>query len=348
MSQVESHVESRREPRVAAPAGPPVTPPTVSVVVCAYTEERWDDLLAGHDALLHQTATPDEVVVVIDHNPALLDRARAALPGTRVLPNTGERGLSGARNTGVAACRGELVLFLDDDACPRPDWVERFRAVLAAPDVVGVGGWAVPRWDAPGRPGWFPESFLWVVGCSYDGLPRVAADIRNPIGCTMGFRTAAVRDASGFTTGIGRVGRHPVGCEETELSIRLRHNGSGSRIRHEPDAVVDHRVPAARLGLDYFVRRCFWEGFSKAVVASSVGARDALASERSYAVRTLPTAVARGIGRFLRHRDTAAALQSGAVVLGLATTVLGYGYGRAHRPRTTSLPAAVVVAEHVR
>jgi len=195
-----------------------------------------------------------------------------------------------------------------------------------------VGGWAEPAWDAPGRPAWFPEAFLWVVGCSYDGLPEHAAAIRNPIGATMGFRRADVVEVGGFTSGIGRVGKHPVGCEETELSIRVRARAGlrPARIELRRDAVVHHRVRADRHTLDYFTRRCFWEGYSKAVVAAAVGSDDALSSERSYTAKVLPAAVGRGLARAARG-EVAGAAQSAAVVLGFATTALGYGYGLVSR-----------------
>ncbi|WP_205706589.1 glycosyltransferase [Kineococcus vitellinus] len=336
------HVEVAKQ----GPTPPPLAD-TAAVVICAYTEERWSDLIAGYEALWRQTREPDEVVIVVDHNTALLSRARDVLERATVITNTGDRGLSGARNTGIAACRSDVVLFLDDDARPDEQWVERSCAPMQDSTVVGVSGWASADWDAPGRPSWFPEAFLWVVGCSYEGLPHQRAEVRNPIGCTMGFRRHALLAAQGFTSGIGRVGKHPVGCEETELSIRIRSQEAGSRIIHEPSAVVHHRVTAARRTLAYFVRRCFWEGYSKAVVASTVGTQDALESERVYATRTLPVAVLRGLTSLLRRGDTAAARQSAAVVLGLGTTAFGYAYGRARGLRPPPRGAVVTVGHSV-
>ena len=253
-------ITTPRPTALATVPAPPSRTRSVTVVVCAYTLDRLDDLLAGVAALSDQTQTPDEVVLVADHNDELAARATAEFPGVRVVTNTGARGLSGARNSGIAASTGDVVLFLDDDACPGPDWVRRSVEAFEDPDVVGVGGWAEPAWDAPGRPAWFPEAFLWVVGCSYDGLPDHGSPIRNPIGATMGFRRADVVEAGGFTSGIGRVGKHPVGCEETELSIRVRSRAGlrPARIELRRDAVVHHRVRADRHTLDYFTRRCFW------------------------------------------------------------------------------------------
>jgi len=268
----------------------------------------------------------DEVVVVIDHNPALLARLRQELPQVRIVANRGTQGLSGARNTGIDETTADVVLFLDDDAAAEPDWVAAMAAPFDDQSVVGVGGWAEPNWAAPGRPRWFPEPFLWVVGCSYEGLPQVQADIRNPIGAAMGFRRSALDLVGGFSGAVGRVGTHPVGCEETELAIRVRQAAPTSRVVMEPAALVHHRVSEPRLHVRYYLQRCYWEGVSKAVVAKAVGAGDALESERSYTTRVLPKAFGRGLAQLLRGTPSGA-LQSAAIAAGLVVTVIGYVRG---------------------
>ena len=74
--------------------------PGVSVVTCAYSEGRWDDLVAAVDSIRRQTVPALETILVIDHNDRLLDRARSHFPDVRVEPNVRSRGASGARNTG--------------------------------------------------------------------------------------------------------------------------------------------------------------------------------------------------------------------------------------------------------
>ena len=98
--------------------------PDVSVVICAYSDRRWNDLVAAVTSVRAQSEEPAEIVVVVDHNPALLTRARAALPVSTVVENGEPRGLSGARNSGISATSGEVVAFLDDDAIAEPTWLE--------------------------------------------------------------------------------------------------------------------------------------------------------------------------------------------------------------------------------
>lgn len=301
-------------------------PSDTSVVVCAYTEDRWDDLGAAVRSAQAQLPPPAEVLVVVDGNPALLERATGGLEGPTVLANREAAGLAGARNTGWQAASGRAVAFLDDDARARPGWLAALVGPLADPSVAGVGGAAEPAWDEP-PPRWWPAEFNWVVGCSHPGLPAGRGRVRNPIGCNMSFRRDLLEDVGGFRCGMGRIGTVPVGCEETELCIRMAQRRPGSVFLYEPDATVDHRVPPERTTWRYFRRRCLGEGRSKAAVTALVGAADGLASERSYATAVVPRAVVRASADALRG-DAGGLGRAGALVAGVGLAAAGYARGR--------------------
>src|SRR4051812_22092349 len=89
--------------------------PTLSVVICAYTLDRWDDVRRAVASVLEQDPAPLEVILVADRNDELLDRAIRELPRVQAIANTQSPGLSGARNSGVAIARGDVVAFVDDD-----------------------------------------------------------------------------------------------------------------------------------------------------------------------------------------------------------------------------------------
>ncbi len=300
--------------------------PTVTVVICAYTERRWDQIVEAVASLGRQTRPVDQVVLVIDHNPGLLERADRDLDGCDVIPNTGPKGLSGARNSGVEQAKGEVVAFLDDDARAEPGWVDALVAPFRDPDVIGTGGVARADWHDV-RPTWFPEEFDWVVGCSYRGLPTTEATIRNPIGANMSFRRDAFEQAGGFQSEFGRMGTLPLGCEETEFSIRLRRYVPDGRIVQVPGAVVDHFVSPDRTTLAYFFRRCIAEGLSKATVTEHVGNQAGLASERRYVTHALPSGFVRGLVPTDGGQGFSPA-RSGMIVAGLFATTFGYLLGR--------------------
>jgi hypothetical protein len=219
------------------------------------------------------------------------------------------------------------VAFLDDDASAASGWLERLAAWFRDDAVVAVGGRIDARWLA-GRPHWFPPEFDWVVGCTYVGLPTEAAAVRNVIGANMAFRRSVFAAVGTFTTGIGRIGRRPLGCEETELCIRVRQTLPGATIVYDPAARVRHTVPPERATWTYFVERCYAEGLSKAQVSASVGSRDGLASERSYTARVLSRALWSGVRDTATNRDGAALQRSAAVAIGLASASVGYLAGR--------------------
>jgi O-antigen biosynthesis protein len=297
-----------------------------SVVICAYTERRWEDIVGAVASIRAQTRPAVRTILVVDHNPSLLARSRAAFPELVVVPNSGRRGLAGGRNTGVSHATGDVVAFLDDDARAQPDWLERLGAGYRSPSVVGVGGTVTPVWPGQ-RPPWLPPEFDWVVGCTFVGMPTAPAPVRNLIGANMSFRREALDAVGGFTNGLGRVGTRPLGCEETELGIRLRQWRTDVRLLYEPAAVVHHRVTSERVAWAYFCSRCYAEGVSKAMVSRLVGAKDALETERRYVRSVLPRAMARGLHP--RRRDRTLGITSvGAIMAGLMLTTTGYVRGR--------------------
>lgn len=296
---------------------------TVSVIVCAYTCRRWDVLREGIASVARQTQPALETILVIDHNPELLERARKTFPQARVVPNAGASGVSSSRNTGVGLARGRILAFLDDDAVADDNWLEELTRSYVDPLVIGTGGTPRPRWARGKVPRWMPIEFYWTVGCGYRGLPTEAAPVRNPIGATMAFRKEVFEQVGGFNLGLGRVRTTPLGCEETELAIRARQAFPGSSLVHAPAAHVEHLVPVERMSWGYFRARCWLEGKSKALMTEEVGSADGLSAEREYTLKILPTGVLRGLRDAIRG-DLSGLLRAGAIVAGLAITSGGY------------------------
>ena len=302
----------------------------VSVVVCAYTLDRWDQLSLAMASVAAQSAV-DETILVVDHNDELLERARTRWPEARVLANAGPQGLSSARNTALRIATGDIIAFLDDDAVADPGWLDALLAGFTDASVVAVGGSAVPIWPGPAgpAPAVLPDELLWIVGCSYRGLPTEPGPVRNVMGCSMAFRRAPLMSIGGFNADTGRVGKLPIGCEETEACILLRQADPSRVVHYEPSARVRHHVSEDRVRMAYVAHRSWCEGLSKAGIARTVGHQDALSTESAYATRVLPAAVWREL-----RRGPRGVVAATAIVLSLGLAGAGYVRGRFARVRT--------------
>lgn len=329
----------------------------VTVVVCTYTAARLPLLRETLASLRAQQEVAFQVIVVVDGAPELEAELRSDpfFSWVRVIPNEGPRGLSAARNSGVAASRTTLVAFIDDDATADPFWLKRQVAAFRDPDVMVTGGTVLPKFAVP-RPSWWPSEFDWVVGCSYPGQlddrnfpdsidpaapsPPVAR-VRNVIGASMVFRQRVFSTVGDFSLGLGRVDKIPLGGEETEICIRVGRTFGPGAVVLVPGSVVHHHVPADRLNAGYLLRRCYAEGISKAVLSRLTRSSRSVSSEAKYLVNTLPRAAFRHLGAVFRGDISGLAR---AAALAAATLATGFGWLRGQLSRSQPAGGAVEVA----
>jgi len=302
--------------------------PSVSVIICAYTEERRADIRDAVASLRRQTRPPEEIILAVDNNRDLYEGLRVEELGesTHVVLNQEVKGLSATRNVGVVGAQGDLIAFLDDDAVAEPDWLERLLAHFENPKVRVAGGRSILVW-ARGRPAWFPEDLDWIVGGSFTWLPLRTADVTNPHGHNMCFRRETFSGVGMFETALGRQGNGSQGGEERELCLRLAHHFPDARIIYDPSALIRHKVPAVRSRWGYLFRRSYGEGLSKAYIkqASRTFSKEPLSTENGYLRYLLFHAIPSRLVRFWRLPAQA---QVAAMLLCIAAVGAGYVVGR--------------------
>jgi len=303
--------------------GETVTYPPVSVIIPTYTKERWDWLQECVASVRAQQVPPLEIIVVVDHNPALLEEIAAEFPDVIALPNIGDRGVSGARNSGVKASRGEVVAFLDDDSIATPDWLPTLLRHIMTPGVVGVGCYSDGLWEAP-CPAWFPGEFSWTIGVSYSGLPKEPTAVRNVWTSAMLVWRSAFEVVDGFREDFGKIGNRSL-PEDTDLCLRIASARENAVWIWDPAKVMKHRVPAGRATFGYLMSRCFLQGWGKAAMAHMDGFDESTSMERRFALRTLPAGVGRGVADAVRG-DISGLGRSGAIVAALSVTMCGYAW----------------------
>jgi glycosyltransferase involved in cell wall biosynthesis len=292
----------------------------VSVVIPCHAMGRWPLLVQAVASVQNQTPEPVEVVVVVDHNQQLFERAKAELSGVTVLPNRFARGVSGNRNTGAFHTTTPIVALLDDDARARPGWLSSLTEPLADPAVVGTGGLAIAYWEQ-GRPPWFPDELLWTVGGSFADAPRTAVAVRNTWSLSMAVRRQPFERVGGFHVGFTKVGNRSR-PEDTDLCLRMSHHTGGHWI-HAPGAVVDHLVPVDRATVRYLLARCYAEGRGKVSMGRRHRGSVDLGPEWTYLRRTLPRAVGRELARTLTGKGLVGAARAASMLGALAAAAAG-------------------------
>jgi len=270
---------------------------SATVIIC--THNRATVVGRAVEGALAEVRTRDAEVLVVDN--ASTDATAAVLAG--VLQRFGpevrvvrepDLGLCAARNRGLAEARGEIAVFLDDDAVPRPGWLTALLAPYEAEGVVCVGGRALLRF-ACAPPAWLTPAFYPAAG-NFD-LGDRRRRIRDrpgdwfPCGANISFRAAMARQFGGFSTEVGQRGRSQRVHDETDLCARL--DRAGGVILYTPDAVVDHWVGEEKLAAEWFLNRHWESGQSAATyVLRNRGALRGFSAVRWYA-RYLP------VGRYV-------------------------------------------------
>jgi glycosyltransferase involved in cell wall biosynthesis len=224
----------------------------ISAVITTYN--RSDMLAAALEPLLRQHAEPRRYeVIVVDNNSTDDTRTtveRLVAKGHSSLRYVFERkqGISHGRNAGIAAARGDIIAFTDDDVVVASDWIETItRTFDENPDVAYVGGKILPCWTEP-PPAWLTEHHWWPLALLDRGDERFRVNASNPL-CLPTANAAFRREV--FSR-VGLFSPEFSGREDHELYVRLWH--AGIEGVYEPELVVMASVQPERCLKSYHHR----------------------------------------------------------------------------------------------
>jgi glycosyltransferase involved in cell wall biosynthesis len=226
--------------------------PELSVVLCSLNgADGVDRALA---ALAQQTIAPAMQVVVVDDGSTDGTAGVARAHGAHVVRHEVNRGLSAARNTGIAEATAPVVAFLDDDCIPDRDWAERLLGAYTDATVMGVGGEILPTPGSGlfgrylerhnplepleadlGRSETLPYRLALYLRRQWsERKPHGLRDVYGLVGANMSFRREALAQIDGFDE------RFTFGADELDLCVRLRRARPDERFVLEPAAVIRH------------------------------------------------------------------------------------------------------------
>jgi glycosyltransferase involved in cell wall biosynthesis len=203
----------------------------VSVVVSTYNREAL--LPRALNALLAQRTSVRYEVIVVDNNStdgtaATVQRYVSDHPQRLRYLFEPRQGLSYGRNAGIAAARGGIIAFTDDDVEVSPDWIQQLEAAFDAhPDAAYVGGRVLPRWTEQ-PPRWLTTAHWSPLAVQDYGDRPLRSGPQMPVclvGANLAFRSWVFERLGLFTPSFGRI-RDGIGStEDHEMQLRLWEAG---------------------------------------------------------------------------------------------------------------------------
>lgn len=215
----------------------------ISIVIVNWNGVRL--LPACLDALRVQTRLADAIIVVDNGSTdASLALLAARYPEVRALPYRKNLGFAGGMNAGIAASRGEIVVALNNDTIPRPDWLALLVAPLEADPRLGATMSTMVFAHAPAtiaaagitvhRNGLALDDLL---GAPLAALPDTPRPIFGPTGGAAAYNRAMLDDIGHFDEDFFLY------LEDVDLAWRAQLRGWSSL--HVPGAIVDHLYSAS-------------------------------------------------------------------------------------------------------
>lgn len=233
--------------------------PVVSIIIC--TRNRADSLRSTLEALAHLQVPADmpAELLVVDNNSS--DKTAEVVKSSSLPQMTvrylfeGQSGLSRARNAGMAASQGHIILFTDDDVRPSTNWIEGMcRPILSGKSDAVAGGVLIPQhlkrnWTGLLLRGWFATT---------EGDTNEIAQML--LGLNMAFSRRVLEDVPAFDP---EIGSGALGFSEDSLfSFQLIE--AGYKVITAFDASVEHHFDASRLQRKSLLQRAVNEGCSTA------------------------------------------------------------------------------------
>ena len=219
----------------------------VTVVVPTY--RRPDLLVKCLAGLQSQTCNSSTVIVVKRDGDELTESCLAgSLPLNPHVVSVEQGGQMAAMAAGLAASRTPLVAFTDDDAIPRPDWIERLIKPFSNSEIGAVGGRDVVVADDLDSTKCLASEELvgivtpWgrLIGNHHIGVgPARYVDVLKGVNCM--YRRIAVAIPSNLRGSGAQV--------HNEVAIGLRAKSNGWKLLYDPQIIVDH-YPGQRFDVD--------------------------------------------------------------------------------------------------
>ncbi len=246
-----------------------------SVIFCTYNREKYIFQALESIALQDYSRDHYEIVLVnnnsTDKTKELCDKFREVYPEISfTYVEEEQQGLSYARNRGIIESKGELLVYVDDDATVFPGYLKAYDDFFRThPDEIAAGGPIIPHYEVT-PPKWISHyTKILLTGYLYKGnKTKPFTNGSYPGGGNACYKSEIFQQIGLFNPDLGRKGNSLIGAEEKDLFSRF--DRLGKKIWYVPEAGIYHYIPAAKLTEKHFQRLTYSIGKSERIRTLSV------------------------------------------------------------------------------
>ena len=231
----------------------------ISIIICTYNREKYIRPLL-ESIVKNDYPTTDYEIVLVDNNctdntHGVCEQFAAAHKEVAfryvIEP---EQGLSAARNKGIKEAKGDIIIYVDDDALVDTDYIRQYAEHFATyPETMAAGGPIEPLYETK-EPSWMSPytKALLTAWMNYGNQVREYPNGRYPGGGNAAYRKEVFDKVGLFNTELGRKGNLLLASEEKDIFDKMKV--LGMKVLYLPTPVLHHCIPQAKLEEDYFNR----------------------------------------------------------------------------------------------
>ena len=182
-----------------------------------------------------------------------------------------EQGLSAARNKGIKEAKGDVIVYVDDDALVDSPYLRTYAEWFAThPKTMACGGPIEPLYETE-EPSWMSPytKALLTAWMNYGDKAREYPRGRYPGGGNAAYRKEVFDQVGLFNTALGRKGGNLMGSEEKDIFDKMQ--ALGMQVLYLPTPVLHHIIPQTKLESDYFNRLTTQIGISERQRTLAIG-----------------------------------------------------------------------------
>lgn len=249
----------------------------LTVIICTYNREKYIRPLL--ESLAANTLSKEKYEIILvdnncqDHTHDVCMKFVASHPDIafRYVVET-EQGLSAARNKGIKEAKGDLIVYVDDDALVDDHYLQDyFDWFDSHPETMAAGGPIYPLYEEGEEPKWMSPytKALLTAWMDYGNKVREYPSGRYPGGGNSAYRRTVFGQVGLFNTNLGRKGGNLMGSEEKDIFDKM--HSLDMQVLYLPWPVLHHSIPKKKLERPYFNRLTLQMGTSERQRTKALG-----------------------------------------------------------------------------